>query len=114
MDDAPELGTDAEETLQEFVTEWRRELVTPRPSRRLLGKREDREVEEEAGESADVPHEKKIVVVRREPSPLLVLPPGRGKRALSEPAASEESRRASPSLLDTLIADLVSYRGRGQ
>ena len=99
--------------LHQFVAEWKRELVTTDPSRGLLGKRgaegEDGEREEEASEVD--PTERKLCR-RREPSPLLVLPPGLVERTVSQPSLEKEERRkdrCSPSLLDTLIADLVGY-----
>ena len=97
-------------TLQQFVAEWKQELVTPGPpGGLLLGKREDRQVEEEEEEkAAEIPTQKKLS--RREPSPLLVLPPGQVEKTASESFQEEREskQRSTPSLLDTLIADLVS------
>ncbi|CAI8030263.1 F-box/WD repeat-containing protein 8 [Geodia barretti] len=100
-------------TLQQFVAEWKQELVTPGPpGGLLLGKREDRQVEEEEEEeeeeekAAEIPTQKKLS--RREPSPLLVLPPGQVEKTASESFQEEREskQRSTPSLLDTLIADL--------
>jgi hypothetical protein len=102
-------------TLQQFVAEWKQELVTPGPpGGLLLGKREYRQVEEEEEEeeeekAAEIPTQKKLS--RREPSPLLVLPPGLVEKTASESCQEEREskQRSSPSLLETLIADLVSF-----
>ena len=105
-------------SLQQFVVEWKRELVISGPSRGLLGKREDRGVdgedeerEEKASEVVPTGTGRKLCRCR-EPSPLLVLPPGLVERTVSWPSLEKEERRkdrCSPSLLDTLIADLVGY-----
>ena len=107
------MDNDLKKTLQAFVTEWKEELATSGHSRGLLGKREGREIEEEEEEEeekrpAEMPSGKKPS--RREPSPLLVLPPGQVEGTANEPLQEEEIRGRSPSLLDTLIADLVRLR----
>lgn len=114
----------SEEALQRFVADWKKELV----SEKLLGKREERETENESEEeneggiaareasSGGEEEESRIkskLARHREPSPLLVLPPGLGEKVLvpkpQQMREEETNRTTSPRLLDTLIADLVSY-----
>ena len=103
------MEDDLKETLDVFVAEWRRELSSSHPAARLLGKRTAGVEEEEGGGddegSLNVPLMKRAV--RREPSPLLVLPAARGEKEMNVCAVREEVRAPSPSLLDTLLADLV-------
>lgn len=105
------------ETLDQFVVEWKRELGTSDSAETLLGKRGGKR--EERGSAGgreeslvEVPVEKKVNVVPvREPSPLLVLPAGLGEREQSLPARREaDGGPELPSLLDTLLADLVGQR----
>lgn len=98
-----------EKTLDQFVDEWRQELASSDREGGVLGKRGEREDDDCVLES--VLSEKRPVV--REPSPLLVLPAGRGQRAVTAPAGKRKDERdvdpSSHSLLDTLIADLVDH-----
>ena len=104
--------------LDQFLTEWRRELLVSgsRPREGVLGKRGEHHPSHRAGdegrgdETEEEPAGKRLAP--REPSPLLVLPAGRRKEEKEEPPPPAEgegsSRRGSGSgLLDTLIADLV-------
>ena len=91
-----------EETLQDFVAVWRRELATAGRSSRSLGKREDRE-EQDGEEFPQLWSEKKP---RREPSPLLILPPVCKAEVVNVPLP--EKTENTPSFVETLIADLVS------
>ncbi len=103
--------------LDQFFTEWRRELLVSgsRPREGVLGKRGEHHPSHRAGdggrgdETEEEPVGKRLAP--REPSPLLVLPAGRRKEEEEPPPPAEgegSSRRGSGSgLLDTLIADLV-------
>lgn len=104
-------------TLEQFVAEWKRELGTSGSAETLLGKRGGKtEERESAGGSeeglVEVPVEKRVNVVPvREPSPLLVLPAGRAERGQRVPVRREaDGGPEPPSLLDTLLADLVGQR----
>ena len=107
------MENELKETLDLFMAEWRRELVSSHPPRRLLRKRTVVEASEEEGNKCEedegsvnlIPTQTKVV--HREPSPLLVLPAGRGERVVGECAERKDVRAQSPSLLDTLLADLV-------
>ena len=107
------MENELKETLDQFVAEWKRELVGSHPQKRLLGKRtvvedsekEGKNCEEGEGSVSLVPTQTKVV--HREPSPLLVLPAGRGERAVCVCAERKDVSVQSPSLLDTLLADLV-------
>ena len=99
------MGCKMDEPLDQFVAEWRLELATSDLGGHQLGKRVGREEKE----LLQIPSEKRPVP--REPSPLLVLPAGRGKQVARVPSVRwrEEEEVSSPSrsLLDTLLADLV-------
>lgn len=109
------------ETLNQFVSEWRRELETSTSAETLLGKRGAKREEKRSvcggdEELVQVPVEKRVNVVPvREPSPLLVLPACREERRRSVPLRREaDGGTQSPSLLDTLLSDLVGQRyGQG-
>lgn len=96
--------------LDSFLCEWRRELS--RDPRRLLGK-STRDSEEE---SAEAPARKRAALystASNDPPPLLVLPADGGRarsiRASAALRGEEVGGRGSRSLVDTLIADLVSW-----
>ena len=96
--------------LDSFLCEWRRELS--QDPRRFLGK-SARDSEEE---SAEAPARKQAALygtASNDPPPLLVLPADGGRRqSIREPVAlrgEEVGGRGSRSLVDTLIADLVSW-----
>lgn len=104
--------------LDQFLTEWRRELLLsgPRAREGVLGKRGEHHLSHEGGdeesghELEEQPAGKRLAP--REPSPLLVLPAGRRKEEKKEPSPPAEGERSSKQssgsgLLDTLIADLV-------
>lgn len=103
------ITMEQEDALDQFVAEWRRELGTSGSRGRLLGKRgvkkEEERVDEVWGSGKRV--------VYREPSPLLVLPAGRGDQRESVPTRREDGSRVesrSPCLLDRLLADLVRWQ----
>ena len=125
-----EMDSDLEECLgaelEQFVADWRRELVTPTRGvgeGRLLGKRVEQGFEEDEDDGGSVsegeegykeqPAAKKPAP--REPSPLLVLPAGRqtqneDKEGLPSPkmeGGTDWQPSTSSLLVDTLIADLV-------
>ena len=107
---------DIEETLHQFVTEWKQELLTTGSDHtgegRILGKRtvdsQDDGNDEDVERTIEIPSRKRLI--NREPSPLLVLPACHGEKMISVPPAvnkkNEHSGKPS-SLLDTLLADLV-------
>ena len=120
MEGAGEAGEEGlKETLDQFVTEWRQQLLTFEPGGGLLGKREGRSKEEKGspsgsegeGEGGEAPAEKRPAP--REPAFLLVLPAGRGgdgQRVSALKIEAGSTRTQPPSLVDTLIADLVRAR----
>ena len=118
MEGAGEAGEEGlKGTLDQFVAEWRQELLTFEPGGGLLGKREGRSKEEKGstsgseGEGGEAPVEKRPAP--REPAFLLVLPAGRGgdgQRVSALKREADSTRTQPPSLVDTLIADLVRAR----
>ncbi len=109
----PEAGG-LERAVSDFVSEWRRELAGreeegggDREERLVLGKRKDGEHDQ--GQSSPVKTPKGSGH-DREPSPLLVLPAGRGEREAIEGRGQtvEPSASGERTLVDALIRDLVS------
>lgn len=106
-----------EETLHQFVTEWKQELLTSDSDHeeegRILGKRtvnsQDEGNENTDERTTEMPSRKRLI--HREPSPLLVLPACLGEKVVSVPSVNRKDEHSGqlPSLLDTLLADLVKY-----
>ena len=100
--------------LDSFLCQWRHELSrgernTPQ---RVLGK----STRDSGEESAEAPAKKRAALYSAasdDPPPLLVLPAAGGRaRSIGAPAVpcgKEGGGRGSRSLVDTLIADLVSW-----
>lgn len=105
MDDEQDVAP----SLSSFLSAWRRELAS-RERNRLLG--EDEEEGAEWEERVPEPEQSvKRAEKPREPSPLLVLPPVRGPEPSGGESVGNGEERAEVSLVDTLIADLVSRWG---
>ena len=118
------MDLEAKETLHQFVTEWKQELVASgsdhagqallcKRTKRIWENKGEESGDEEVNKTAETPSRKRLV--HREPSPLLVLPACHGERVVNVPPGGralrgeEEVAGKTPSLLDTLLADLVRH-----